>query len=101
MAAVQFDHRILAYGLAAFVLMLVGAALRDRSLPGRPKSLVFALGGIVAVQIALGIGLLLGGVPLAPALLHQHWDAGLALSSHDGRASSKQSVLKYDCRCDR
>jgi cytochrome c oxidase assembly protein subunit 15 len=59
---VQFDHRMLAYAIAIYAALL---AFRTRSPPA------YALMGVVALQVALGIWTLLEHVPLAQALMHQ------------------------------
>ena len=71
LAAVQFNHRIIAYTLAVAAFGLAGAALRSRGLDHRVRALVLTILAVVIVQIALGIGLLLWTVPLPAALLHQ------------------------------
>ncbi len=71
LAAVQFNHRILAYGLAAFGLALGAGAIRSRVASAGVRRLSFVAVGLVAVQVALGISLLLGGVPTGLALFHQ------------------------------
>src|SRR5262249_8422987 len=67
---VQFNHRVLAYAVAAAVAWHLWALLR-----GAPDSATrasgLALGAAVAAQIALGIWTLLAHVPIPLALLHQ------------------------------
>ena len=70
-AAVQFDHRLLAYGIAVFVLGLAVVSARSATVSPSVKRLTLLAAAIVGVQIALGVGLLLGGVPIGLALLHQ------------------------------
>jgi cytochrome c oxidase assembly protein subunit 15 len=69
-AAVQFDHRIMAYLTAAAVLALWLQARRGR-LPAGAQRPFHVLAALVAVQIALGIATLLMVVPLPLAVLHQ------------------------------
>jgi cytochrome c oxidase assembly protein subunit 15 len=69
-AAVQFDHRIMAYLTAAGVLALWLQARRGR-LPAGAQRPFHVLAALVAVQIALGIATLLMVVPLPLAVLHQ------------------------------
>ena len=77
MAAVQFDHRILAYGVALFAVAFAFAAMRSsRATTGVKRLSLLAL-ALVAVQIGLGVSLLLGGVPTGLALLHQLTACGL------------------------
>ena len=68
LAAVQFNHRVLAYGLATFAVAL---ALGSARAPGRIRRLCLLILAIVVAQVALGVGLLLFGVPLWAALAHQ------------------------------
>ncbi len=67
---VQFDHRMVAYGLCAFAL--VHAADAYCLAPGKPlaKSAGFVAAAVLA-QAAIGITTLLAGAPIALALLHQ------------------------------
>jgi len=69
-AAVQFDHRIMAYLTAAGVLALWLQARRGRLSAGAQRPF-HVLAALVAVQIALGIATLLMVVPLPLAVLHQ------------------------------
>jgi heme a synthase len=64
---VQFQHRLLAYGLLALTLWHA-VALRGRGAAGRRAWAVLA---ITLVQAAIGIATLLLGVPLWAGLLHQ------------------------------
>lgn len=71
-AAVQFNHRLLA---SLALLMTVGsvwAALR-RLGPGLARNAVLALGATVALQYALGIATLVHVVPVSLGTLHQAW----------------------------
>lgn len=66
---VQFDHRMLAY-----LIVVLSALLwwRGRSrAPGGGRFAVTVLAAVVALQAALGVLTLVGGVPLALALAHQ------------------------------
>jgi cytochrome c oxidase assembly protein subunit 15 len=71
MAAVQFNHRLLAYGLAVFAVVLAVRVSRSPGAPAGMKRLSLVALAIVAVQIGLGVSLLLGGVPTGLALAHQ------------------------------
>jgi cytochrome c oxidase assembly protein subunit 15 len=67
---VQFDHRMVAYGLCA--LALIHAA--DARLHGRDKRLATGAGFVavaVLAQAGIGIMTLIRGVPIELALLHQ------------------------------
>ena len=72
LAAIQFDHRLLA---TATALVAVAAALwgtsRRLTLPQGPRDAMLALGAVVLVQYALGIATLLLVVPVDLATLHQ------------------------------
>jgi heme a synthase len=69
-AAVQFDHRVLAMTTAAAVLLLWIAGQRA-SLPKPVRIAVHALLAATAVQVALGISTLLLVVPIPLAVMHQ------------------------------
>ena len=71
MATVQFDHRLLAWGLAFLVPMLWWKIRRDRGAPPRARTGANLLVAMLAVQIALGIMTLLHVVPLPLAAAHQ------------------------------
>ena len=71
LAAVQFNHRLLAYGLAAAGAALAAGAARAPSLSPAIRRLWFVVGAVLAVQVVLGIATLVAGAPLALALLHQ------------------------------
>ncbi len=69
-ATVQFDHRVLAIGLAAYALALWAAG--RRAAPCRRTRAAFdALLAAVAVQLGLGIATLLTVVALPLAAAHQ------------------------------
>ena len=69
-AAVQFDHRLLAYLL---VIAAVAAAVRARrsNLPRQAVSLAMAVAGLVLAQACLGVLTLVLRAPLGLALAHQ------------------------------
>ena len=69
-AAVQFDHRLLAEATAAAVLLLWLAGWRA-ALPRPARLALHALVGIAAVQFALGVATLLFVVPIPLAAAHQ------------------------------
>ena len=66
-AAVQFDHRVLATVTALVALATVGYGLRRGVARGR----VLALGGAVALQYALGVTTLVYVVPVGLGVAHQ------------------------------
>jgi cytochrome c oxidase assembly protein subunit 15 len=69
-AAVQFDHRLLATLTAAVTALLVLKALATPSL--RPvRGIVLILGGVVVLQYVLGVATLLLAVPVDLAAAHQ------------------------------
>ena len=69
-AAVQFDHRLLATLTAVAALLTVGHGLNSRLRgPGRPA--LVALGVTVLAQYALGVATLLNVVPVGLAVAHQ------------------------------
>ena len=92
-AAVQFNHRIAAYALAAATVLVATAAFRSTTLGRQAKRLSAAMVVIVLLQALLGVGLLLLGVPLWLALLHQV-TASLLLATATGLAwSIRHTVL--------
>ena len=80
LSAVQFNHRMMAYGLICLALALV---VRGAISMPRPR-VVFGLSlvvlGLLALQGALGVATLLAGDPLWLALSHQA-NAALALAA--------------------
>jgi cytochrome c oxidase assembly protein subunit 15 len=66
---VQFDHRILAYGIAVWVVLQAIAALRSPGMPWRTSALALLIS--VLLQVALGIATLLAHVPIGLGLAHQ------------------------------
>jgi heme a synthase len=67
---VQFNHRLLAYVIAAAVLWHLWSLLRGTpDSPTKKSGLILA--GAVLAQIVLGVGTLLAHVPVPLALLHQ------------------------------
>lgn len=70
-AAVQFNHRILAYLIFAAAAFLAVQAVRARYLSGTLRGLFVTLLVAVLAQASLGVATLMTGVPLALAILHQ------------------------------
>jgi cytochrome c oxidase assembly protein subunit 15 len=75
-AAVQFNHRLMAYALAIAGLCMAGFALCSSRTEHGARTLAVAVGGIVLAQATLGVATLMSGVALGLALLHQ---AGAAI----------------------
>jgi heme a synthase len=69
-AAVQFDHRVLALTTAAFIFVLWANGWQAR-LPKPARIALWALLAVVALQVALGISTLLLVVPIPLAVAHQ------------------------------
>ena len=70
-AAVQFDHRMLAYLLLALAIGLAISAARSVRLAGDAKALFIALGAAVSAQAALGVATLMNQAPLPLSAAHQ------------------------------
>jgi heme a synthase len=70
LAAVQFDHRLLATLTALTTLASVFLSFRTR-LPAGPRRAFAALGLVVVGQYSLGVATLLNVVPLGLAVAHQ------------------------------
>lgn len=68
-AAVQFNHRLLATATAALAVATVLFGLGRTS--GVARAALLALGGAVLVQYGLGVATLLWAVPLGLGVLHQ------------------------------
>ena len=67
---VQFNHRLLGYGLALFAAAHIIYIVRGRFSVALKRSAIW-LGAVLAVQILLGILTLIWVVPIALAALHQ------------------------------
>ncbi|MGA0600484.1 COX15/CtaA family protein [Caulobacter sp. KR2-114] len=70
-AAVQFNHRLMAYAVLVAAGLLAVRAIRARYLSGTLRSLFAGLLLAVLFQASLGIATLMTGVPLWLAILHQ------------------------------
>lgn len=70
-AAVQFNHRLMAYGVLVAALLLAVRAVRAGYLSGTLRALFAGLLVAVLFQAGLGIATLMTGVPLWLAILHQ------------------------------
>jgi cytochrome c oxidase assembly protein subunit 15 len=70
-AAVQFDHRVLAMTTLASVVVFVVVAARRRDLSPYARHAVAMLLALVLLQVALGIATLLLVVPIPFAAAHQ------------------------------
>jgi cytochrome c oxidase assembly protein subunit 15 len=71
LAAVQANHRVLAYLLFLLAWIVAVRAVRSPSLPPPVRGLALGLAVLVTVQALLGIGTLMMQVPLSMALAHQ------------------------------
>lgn len=79
-AAVQFDHRVLALATVAATLTLWAVGLRVALAPGQRLALHVLL-AMAAVQASLGVATLLLVVPLKLAALHQAGAMGLVTAA--------------------
>ncbi|HEY2480654.1 MAG TPA: COX15/CtaA family protein [Caulobacteraceae bacterium] len=73
--AVQFNHRVLAYGLVTAGLAMATTAWGRGAQPLRAPTLVIA--ALLVAQAALGVAALIMTVPLSLAMLHQFTAASL------------------------
>jgi len=94
-AAVQFNHRLLATFTAVFVLGLAAYGLRAGA-QGALRTRLLLLGGAVLAQYALGVATLLWVVPVSLGTLHQAMavlvlTAALALR-HEARSAGRQGA---------
>jgi cytochrome c oxidase assembly protein subunit 15 len=71
LASVQFIHRSLAYLISVIVILLIVKVWKDKQLESGQKNSAYLLGGLVIVQIVLGIYTLLNSVPVALGVIHQ------------------------------
>ncbi|HZU91012.1 MAG TPA: COX15/CtaA family protein, partial [Stellaceae bacterium] len=69
-AAVQFDHRLLAMTTLASIVLVAAAGLRA-GLPRPARTALLALFGAVLLQVTLGVSTLLLVVPIPLAVAHQ------------------------------
>ena len=70
-AAVQFDHRIVAYLLFAAAIGAGIGAARSRRLGARTRWLFAGLAGLVSLQALLGVATLMARAPLGLSAAHQ------------------------------
>jgi cytochrome c oxidase assembly protein subunit 15 len=68
---VQFNHRLLAYAIAAAIGWHAWSLLLSARAKGPTRTTAIVLAAAVLAQIALGIWTLLAHVPIPLALLHQ------------------------------
>jgi cytochrome c oxidase assembly protein subunit 15 len=71
LAAVQANHRMMAYLLFLLAWIAAVLALRSRTLTGPVRGLALVLAVLVTAQAALGVGTLLMQAPFGLALAHQ------------------------------
>ena len=70
-AAVQFDHRMVAYVLLAASVGIAVSAARSVRLAGQARGLFVGLGAAVSLQAVLGVITLMNQAPLALSAAHQ------------------------------
>ena len=75
-SAVQFNHRMVAYGVVIAAVGVAGTGLSSNILTGQSRTLALAVGVIAALQASLGVATLMLHVPQPLALIHQ---AGAAI----------------------
>jgi cytochrome c oxidase assembly protein subunit 15 len=75
-AAVQFNHRVVAYAVVIGAVGIAGSGLNSQLLMGQSRALTLAVGVMAVLQALMGVATLMMRVPLPLALLHQ---AGAAI----------------------
>jgi cytochrome c oxidase assembly protein subunit 15 len=70
-AAVQFNHRMVAYAVVIAAVGITGTGLNSRLLMGQSRALALAVGVVAILQALLGVATLMTRVPLHLALAHQ------------------------------
>ncbi len=75
-AAVQFNHRLVAYAVVIAAVGVAGSGLNSLLLMGQSRALALAVGVMAVLQALLGVATLMTRVPLPLALIHQ---AGAAI----------------------
>ena len=70
-AAVQFNHRMVAYAVVIAAVGIAGSGLNSHLLMGQSRSLALAVGVMAVLQACLGVATLMTRVPLPLALIHQ------------------------------
>jgi cytochrome c oxidase assembly protein subunit 15 len=71
LAAVQFNHRILAYVIVVVVAAFAFTAVRSRLIQVEVRRIAVALAALTVFQLLLGIATLMAGAPLPLGMLHQ------------------------------
>ena len=75
-AAVQFNHRMVAYAVVICAVGIAGTGLNSQLLMGQSRALALAVGIMAVLQALLGVATLMTRAPLPLALIHQ---AGAAI----------------------
>jgi cytochrome c oxidase assembly protein subunit 15 len=70
-AAVQFNHRLIAYAVVIAGIAIAVMAQRDRLLVPHGKQAALAVAVVVSLQAALGVWTLVAAVPISLGVLHQ------------------------------
>jgi cytochrome c oxidase assembly protein subunit 15 len=70
-SAVQFNHRVAAYAIVVFAVLIAASAILSRRAPAEVRRLGLAVGLVALVQVCLGVAVLLTLVSLPLALMHQ------------------------------
>jgi len=70
-AAVQFNHRLVAYAVVIAAVGIAGSGLSSQVLMGQSRALALAVGVMAVFQALMGVATLMTRVPLPLALLHQ------------------------------
>jgi heme a synthase len=72
-AAVQFNHRMVAYLVLGIVIALGLTVMRAKRAPTVLKAWALGLMGVTGVQVLLGIATLMAVAPLWLSIIHQLW----------------------------
>jgi cytochrome c oxidase assembly protein subunit 15 len=94
-AAVQFNHRLVAYAVAALAAGLAIASTRAKLLTPAQRGLALGAGALVLAQVGLGVATLMARAPLGLSQTHQAL-AAVVLAVVTIQAWRAQRSMRYD-----